>query len=70
MINPTEEIRMTAPSYLPQFMWNTYKYCNTDFYITTGGFKEMCVKKYDAKGYQFSLHPFKVEVINDKSNWR
>ena len=63
MINPTEEIEMTASSYLPQFVWNTYKYHNYDFYITTRGFKEMCVKKYDGKGYQFSIHPFKVEVI-------
>lgn len=60
MINQTKEIRMTASSHLPQFMWNTYKYHNYDFYITTGGFKEMYVKKYDGKGYKYSLHPFKV----------
>lgn len=63
MINPTKEIRMTASSYLPQIIWNTDKYYNYEFYVTTGGFKEMCVKKYDGKGYHFSLHPFKVEVI-------
>ena len=62
MINPTRVIEMTATSYLPQFMWNTYKYHNYDFYINTGGFKEMCVKKYDGKSYQFSLHPFKVVI--------
>lgn len=63
MMNLTKEIRVTASSYLPQFMWDTYKYCNTDFYTTTVGFKEMCVKKYDVKGYQFSIHPFKVIEI-------
>ena len=63
MINPTRVIEMTATSYFTQFMWNTYKYHNDNFYITTGGFKEMCVKKYDGKDYQFALHPFRVVVI-------
>ena len=63
MINLTKGIEMTATLYLSQFMWNTDKYYNDDFYITTGGFKEMCVKKYDGKGYQFSIHPFKVIVL-------
>ena len=63
MVNPTRVIEMTTTTYIPPSIWNTYKYCNEEFYITTGGFKEMCVKKYDGKGYQFSLHPFKVIVI-------
>lgn len=63
MINPTKEIRVTASSHFPQFIWNTYKYHNYYFYTTTEGFKEICVKKYDGKCYQFSLHPFKMEVI-------
>lgn len=63
MINPTKEIKVTASSYFPQFICNTYKYHNYDFYTTTGSFKEMCVKKYDGKGYQFSLHPFKVVIL-------
>ena len=63
MINPTKKIEMTAASYLPQSMLNTYEYHNYDFYITKGGFKEICVKKYDGKRYQFSLHPFKMVVI-------
>ena len=63
MIKRRGIIEMTASSYLPQFMWNTYKYHNYDFYITTGSFKEMYVKKYDGKGYQFSIHPFKVVML-------
>lgn len=63
MINPTKEIKVTTSLYLPQFILDTYKYHNYDFYTTTGSFKEMFVKKYDGKGYQFSLQPFKVEVI-------
>lgn len=63
MINPTRVIEMTATSYLPQFMWNTDKYHNYDFYITIGGFKEMCVNKYVGRDYQFALHPFKVVIL-------
>ena len=60
MINQTKEIRMTASSYLPQFMWNTYKYDNSDFFITEARLEEIYIMKYDGKDYQHSLHPFKV----------
>lgn len=63
MVNPTRVIEMTATSYFPQLMWNTYKYHNDEFYVTRGCFKEMCVKKYDGKGYRFSVHPFKVVML-------
>jgi len=63
MIYPNKKIEMTVASYLPQFMRNTYEYHNYDFYITTGGFKEMCVKKYDGERYQFSLQPFKMVIL-------
>lgn len=63
MINPTKGIEITASGYNTQFMWNIGKYYNDDFYITTLGFKEMYVKKYDGKWYQFSIHPFKAVVI-------
>lgn len=63
MINPNEKLEMTATSYLSQFVLGDYKYDNYNFYINTGGFKAMFVNKYDGKGYQFSIHPFKVIVI-------
>ena len=59
MINPNEKLEIIATENLPQFRWNIYKYHNYDFYITTGGFKEMCVMKYDGR---FSLHPFRVVI--------
>ena len=63
MINLTRVIEMTSTSYFPQFDSKTSKYYDDDFYITTGRFKEMCVNKYDGKGYRFSLHPFKVVML-------
>ena len=63
MINPTKKIKMATTQYLPQFRSSTYEYHNYDFYTTTVGFKEMYVKKYDWKRYQFSLHPFKVVIL-------
>ena len=63
MIKRRGIIAMKVASRLPQFTWSTDKHYNDEFYVTRERLQEMCVKKYDGKGYQFSLHPFRVVVI-------
>ena len=70
MINLTGVIEITTTGYLPQFVLGDYKYDNADCIVTQARLKEIYIMKYDGKDYQNSVHPFKVEVINDKSNWR
>ena len=63
MINPTEEIRMTTSSYLPQFMWNTYKYYNPDFFVNVVRLKSMYENAYARKNYYPAIQPFKARII-------
>ena len=60
MINPTEEIEMTASLYTPQFDFKAYRYHNYDFYTTTVHLKDMYLIKYARKEYNFTLNPFKA----------
>ena len=63
MINPTEEIEITATLYKPQFNCKTYKYYNSKFYSTTVHLKDMYLIKYARKDYNSVLNPFKARCF-------
>lgn len=63
MIKRRGIIVMTVASRLPQFMWNTYKYHNDDFYVTRERLQEMYRIKYSRNYTDTTLHPFKVVAI-------
>ena len=62
MINPTKEVEVTA-MYVPPFIWNTYGYQDTYFFVTTGSLNEMYIRKYDVTDWVYMLHPFKVVML-------
>ena len=63
MINPTEEIEITAMYYAPQFNCKPYGYCNIYFRVTPVSLETMYIIKYVGRDYQFALHPFKARVM-------
>lgn len=62
MINPTKKIETTA-TYVPPFIWHTYGYQDTDFFVTTGSLNEMYIRKYDVNDWVYMLHPFKAVIL-------
>lgn len=62
MINPTEEIGITAPAYMPQLMSGKVRFNKDYFYVTTISLKRMYLNKYKKRYYQSSINPFKAEV--------
>ena len=63
MINPTEEIEITAMYYAPQFNCKPYVYCNIYFSVTPVSLETMYIIKYVGRDYQSALHPFKARVM-------
>ena len=63
MINPTEEIKIKAMHYAPQFNDKPYGYCNIYFSVTPVSLETMYIIKYVGRDYQFALHPFKARVM-------
>ena len=63
MINPTEEIEITATEYIPQFSCKTYRYYNLDFYVNRFSLKYIYINKYAGEYYYYALNSFKAEVI-------
>lgn len=60
MINMTQQVKMTAPGYLPQFRGGTVRYCNAHFYVTIGSLTQMYTNKYYRTNSRSPIHPFKV----------
>ena len=60
MINPTEEIEMTATAYATQFNFKASKHCDSKFYIIPVFLEKMYLNKYAPKGYYIDKQSFKV----------
>lgn len=63
MINPTKTLETTAIVHFTQLASSHYKYCNYNFYVTTGSCKSIYLSKYTGKGYVYVTNPFKVVIL-------
>lgn len=62
MINPTEEIEMTAMAYVTQFDFKASKRYDSKFYIIPARLEKMYLNKYATKGFYVDKQPFKVVI--------
>ena len=62
MINPTEEIEMTAMAYITQFNFKASKHYDSDFHIIPVRLEKMYLNKYATKGFYVDKQPFKVVI--------
>ena len=62
MINPTEEIEMTAMAYVTQFDFKVFKHCDSKFYIIPVRLEKMYLNKYATKGFYVDKQPFKAVI--------
>ena len=62
MINMTQQVKMTAPGFIPQFLSGTITYNKEHFYVNTVSLKQMYIQKYKKKYYQGPINTFKVVI--------
>jgi len=60
MINMTQQVKMTAPGFIPQFLSGTITYNKNHFYVTTVSLTQMYTNKYYRTNSKSPIHPFKV----------
>lgn len=62
MINPTEEIEMTAMAYTTQFNFEAFKHYDSKFSVIPARLEKMYLNKYATKGCYIDKQSFKVVV--------
>ena len=62
MINPNEQLEITAMAYVTQFDFKVSKYFDSNFHIIPVRIEKMYLNKYATKGFYVDKQPFKVVI--------
>ena len=62
MINPNEQLEITAMAYVTQFDFKVSKHFDSNFHIIPVRLEKMYLNKYATKGFYADIQPFKAVV--------
>ena len=63
MINPNKRIEIAVTEYITQIDGKSHKYYNANFFVTVIRLKRMYENEYARKGYNSSIQPFNVRIL-------